>query len=88
MPHMIWRLTNQLPGNGIGFKLADGHPDERAYVLGLVVNELGNRATIAPSGSSYYNYTIVLADGVTYQWLHSTLWSLLQHRLGIHVILY
>jgi hypothetical protein len=88
MSNTVWRLApNPRTGNVVQFRLGGGDPTEEMAILGHVINALGNRAMVQPSGGYYYNYNIMLASNATYQWLHSTLWSLLIHRLGIAVIL-
>jgi hypothetical protein len=87
MPRMEWRLGRPTD-NVVPFRLQYGIDTERMAVLGLVVQELGNRASIIPNPGQYYNYQIHLQEGTTSQWLHNRLWGLLQHQLGIPVILY
>jgi hypothetical protein len=88
---MIWKLeacSHQNPSTQFGLRLAECDLQNEALVLGLVVMKLGRRATITFNGdSTYYNYTITLAEGTTYQWLHDLLWSLLLRKLGIRVYL-
>ncbi len=84
MSNLTWRLDNTRKG-AVRLTLSGGTAAEEAAVLELVVSELGNRATVQPSGESSYNIT--LAQDYTYNWLYCLLWGFLLHKHGIPVIL-